>query len=154
LPRLPFDHNPLILHTASPSPPNVPPFRFEKQWLGYENFTELLTGWWYSFALAGDLANQWRSKLQFIRKNVEVGIEISKLNNLRKKNECISEINKYEILQEDDLLTDEDIAYLQTCHTHLENILDAEEYYWQQRARLKWLLEGDNNTKKLYICYK
>jgi hypothetical protein len=85
LPRLPFDHNPLILHTASPSPPNVPPFRFEKQWLGYENFTELLTGWWYSFALAGDLANQWRSKLQFIRKNVEVGIEISKLNNLRKK---------------------------------------------------------------------
>jgi hypothetical protein len=51
------------------------------------------------------------------------------------------------LLQEDDLLSASELDHFKDCHLELEKILDNEESYWQQRTRLKWLLESDRNTK-------
>jgi hypothetical protein len=37
-------------------------------------------------------------------------------------------------------------AYIQ-----LDQIFEEEEFYWQQRSRLKWFLEGDKNTRFFFI---
>ena len=38
------------------------------------------------------------------------------------------------------------------CQVKFREIMSEEESYWQTRARLQWLLEGDLNTKFFHVC--
>jgi hypothetical protein len=68
LARISSDHNPIILHTSVVTTSIDYTVRFDKQWLTQEGFLAFFTKWWYSFNLRGNLANQWRLKLQFVRR--------------------------------------------------------------------------------------
>jgi hypothetical protein len=40
-----------------------------------------------------------------------------------------------------------DLSKFKSYHLELDKIYEEEEHYWQQRAKLKWFLEGDHNIK-------
>lgn len=50
-----------------------------------------------------------------------------------------------------DSLTDSDMFSWRSCQQELHKLYLEEEMYWQQRSKLKWLLEGDLNTKFFHI---
>jgi hypothetical protein len=70
LPRFLSDHNPLILCGTMFTHPITKPLRFEKTWLNLPGFLELLEKWWQEFHIRGDFGNDWRLKLQYIRKKL------------------------------------------------------------------------------------
>lgn len=61
-------------------------------------------------------------------------------------NKC-SKLDQFEKRFEVDDLDEHDIHQWQEYQTSLQKIFFGEETYWQQRARLRWFLESDMNTK-------
>lgn len=85
----------------------------------------------------------------FYEENSEDGIIISKLKKKKKsKMQFSQEIEDLEKKNQEfkDLDPLESDRFL-FCQTELNKIYDDKKFYWQQRTKITWFLEGDNNTK-------
>jgi hypothetical protein len=107
---------------------------------------ELFESWWGNFVIIFDIANQWRLKLHFIRKKFR-GYD-SNLKAAKRKNkiEYSSSIKQFEHIQKGRDLTPLESKQYKDTHIQLDKLVNEEEFYWQQRSKLKWFLEGDSNT--------
>jgi hypothetical protein len=47
--------------------------------------------------------------------------------------------------------TKEDIEETHQMETNLDNLLKNEETWWAQRAKAKWLQQGDKNSKYFHL---
>lgn len=151
LPRFMSDHNPLLLQTSAPIFNSTAPIRFERTWLAQEGFIALLTSWWQSFPLGHDLGKDWQVKLQFLRRKLRGWhTNVMGAQNKQKKH-LLSQISKFEELDESNSLSSQDMESWQNCQSTLHQLYLDEETYWQQRSRLKWFLEGDLNTKFFHV---
>lgn len=54
-------------------------------------------------------------------------------------------------MNESNSLSTSDYTQWQQCHSTLYSIYHQEEVHWQQRVKLKWFLEEDQNTKIFHI---
>jgi hypothetical protein len=81
-----------------------------------------------------------RSKLKGWNINIKAALR-------KKKIALVQDISKFELLMENRDLTDIETAEFFAHKFFLFNIFTAEEIYWQQRAKLLWLHEGDANMK-------
>lgn len=70
LPRLQSDHTPLLLFTDISSSHNNTHIKFESIWLSQEGFKELLVEWWNSYIIKDNVGEDWKCKLQFIRRKL------------------------------------------------------------------------------------
>jgi hypothetical protein len=98
LPRLQSDHNPIMLFSHSPSQKKYFRIRFEKNWLSQEGFLELFESWWSNFIIIFDIANQWRLKLQFIRKKPRCYDSNLKAVKRKNKKEYSFSIEQFELI--------------------------------------------------------
>ncbi|XP_039142274.1 uncharacterized protein LOC120279409 [Dioscorea cayenensis subsp. rotundata] len=122
LPRLGFDHVPLRLE-AGVFLPKVKRFRFEQVWFLENNLGELIQEWWLENAPEGCGAFILAKKLKRLK---------GKLREWAKETRSLTlEENQ----RQNELLTS------------LNTLLKQEEIYWRQRSRVKWVKEGDENTK-------
>ena len=55
------------------------------------------------------------------------------------------------MLNESNSLSPSEFTQWQNCKASLYEIYHQEEIYWQQRAKLKWFLEGDQNTNFFHL---
>uniref|UniRef100_A0A803NMB3 Reverse transcriptase domain-containing protein n=1 Tax=Cannabis sativa TaxID=3483 RepID=A0A803NMB3_CANSA len=118
-------------------------FRFEKLWLSDPECKELIIQCWnqstFTDPVQGLLSNldscatslqQWhRHKFGSMKKNIaETQSQVNVLNNLNHRNR-------------------ENMNELKRAESILDDLLEQEEIYWQQRSRVDWLSSGDRNTK-------
>jgi hypothetical protein len=122
-------------------------FRFEKCWLTQEGFAEMLANWWHNITLGMDKARD--GNLKWIRcgPNLEVGMRILELPFRNSKQTLLHDLSSLESVRECRDLSDEEISTLFSIKNNFFSIYQVEEIYWQQRARMLWLREGDANTK-------
>jgi hypothetical protein len=70
LPRFLSVHTSLILCINKQQSSTIHILRFEKKnWLVQPDFMELIIKWWSEHHIIGDFGNEWRLKLQHMRKN-------------------------------------------------------------------------------------
>ncbi|KAA3460944.1 Retrovirus-related Pol polyprotein LINE-1 [Gossypium australe] len=131
LPRIKFDHRPLLLVTR----PDLNlakdrPFRFLVGWTKHNNFHAFVKEKWNFVGNMADSLNTFTSYVKEWNKDRHL---IRSLNNIQKAQDhsdssCLA---KQEMKVRDEL----------------ENVFNHEVLLWRQKARCGWLHLGDRNTK-------
>ncbi|VFQ72543.1 unnamed protein product [Cuscuta campestris] len=144
LPRGNSDHSPILLKLLSPIFNGPSPFKFLNCWSSHHTFHPLILQNWGPYEGGGmrglsQKLNNIRSILQHWNK--------STFGNIFKDRE-----------HHENLLAEAEIAFtsdpseendnlLQQARCELNKLVAREYSYWKQKANLKWVKEGDLNTK-------
>ncbi|KAF7844993.1 ribonuclease H [Senna tora] len=138
--RLSSDHHPILLITEEQeNNPQNRPFRFEACWLQYKDFNKFIKKQWNKDSEHNSMLHGLALKLKDWNRNVFGNIRVRK-NNLKRRIKGIQaaldkKFNPY--LEE----------LGRSLEKELEEVLNQEEAHWFQKARCKWIREGDRNTK-------
>jgi hypothetical protein len=134
------DHNPLILDTLEIREKSRE-FRFEKRWLGEENFLDRIRRCWSQQVFASNSLERLQKKL----KNVKMALK-GRGADIKKKRTISSELKDLEGLEETGPLSPTQRKRKIMLQQEMLKILDNEESFWRQRSRENWLLQGDSNS--------
>ncbi|CAA0828650.1 Unknown protein, partial [Striga hermonthica] len=116
-------------------------FHFERKWLNMEGINEIVTSSWSQQATGTPFF-----KVKEKVKNTRAALLIWS-SKFRSKNQQSIDLltKKLEVLREDKA---EDYGeQWNATRTELNAAHKQEELHWQQRSKVKWLKEGDSNTK-------
>jgi exonuclease III len=146
IPRLLSDHCPIILDSGG-FIRGKSYFKFENMWLRHEDFAEKVKSWWGSYEFQGSpsfvLANKLKAlkeDIKFWNKNTFEDLGVKKL-------ELMQELQGLENSENQGGLTAAERLHRSDLQKELEKTLNLDEISWRQKSRIKWLKEGDKNTK-------
>ena len=71
LPRMVFDHNPIVLEARGFSS-GKNPFRFENLWLKIDGFKDLVRSWWNGYSVEGYSSHCIAEKLKALKKDLKI----------------------------------------------------------------------------------
>ncbi|PKU59819.1 hypothetical protein MA16_Dca027794 [Dendrobium catenatum] len=142
------NHSPLFINDNFNSAGSNSCFRFQNMWLAHDSFINVVHNNWSAPVFPDDSISGMRrlwAKLKRLKmvlnwwnKNVFKNI----FSNIKEVEE---KINALEACCQNDP-TDANFAVLKEAKLVLTNLQCQEETYWKQKAVIKYLAEGDNNT--------
>ncbi|WMV33281.1 hypothetical protein MTR67_026666, partial [Solanum verrucosum] len=146
MPRVISDHNPIMLQCGDWEQRKAY-FKFENWWLNVEGFKDLVQNWWNGFVVDGCPDFKFSMKLKMLKQKLKdwSSVTFGELNN--KKNSLLSELAEMDLIQNDRVLTEDEMMIRATVLVELEELAKNEESRWRQKSRVLWLKQGDNNTK-------
>ncbi|KAA3490037.1 reverse transcriptase [Gossypium australe] len=134
------DHCPLLLDTMGGNCIDQQlkerKFRFEAKWCLESSFEGLVRRWWE------DTSESIPNKLEIMGHRL---LEWSKLNTREERRNRLQLKQRLEDLHSQDI-SDDVLAEIVEVQLDLNLEADKEEIYWEQRARVNWLKNGDRNT--------
>ncbi|KAG9448166.1 hypothetical protein H6P81_014294 [Aristolochia fimbriata] len=147
LPRTTSDHSPILLET-DPENWGPKPFRFEEEWLLEKGFKDKLNTWWQEGPASGTACFIFSKKLKYVKNKIKAWAADNRTSREEEKNSLLEEIKKLDIEEEQQgsLLTTDGLKR-DRLKEQYEIKVRQEIIHWKQRARYKWISEGDGNTK-------
>jgi hypothetical protein len=147
LPRLFYDHSPMVLDAGFVAFPKVYHFRFEIFWISQEDFSDLVVVWWSKCFLGSNKAVGWQIKIKHISSKMRGwSRNLSHSMHLKKVNYS-SKAEHFEHIQENKVLDHDEILDLLDSKKEFYELHHDEVTKWAQTAKDKWVKEGDANTK-------
>ncbi|MCH87170.1 LINE-1 reverse transcriptase like, partial [Trifolium medium] len=146
LPRSISDHCPLVLRFNSVDW-GPRPFRFNNHWLLHKDFFRLVEEFWRNCNLTGWMAFILKEKLKGLKTHLRewnretYGMVDSKIAKL------ISDINSLDIRSEVTGLLEGEVALRKNLFSDMWHLRFSKASVLAQRARLRWLREGDANSR-------
>lgn len=139
-----------MLNTGEQGATRASYFYFNDQCLAHDGFHQLVQSKWIefdsSFHLNAYSLDKWHGRLQKLRKFLKgwsLGIK-GEQNASRK--DLTSRIQALDHTAKNRLLTFQEWDERIALEKELDIILKLDDVYWKQKARTKWLLEGDANA--------
>ncbi|KAM6553665.1 hypothetical protein CsatB_014427 [Cannabis sativa] len=118
-------------------------FRFEKMWLSDHKCRDIIADHWLN-STTSDLITVVSNNLKSYAENLQ-SLHERKYGRMKKDiKECQK---KVETLNNSYINSNSHLDELKKAETILDELLEQEETYWQQRSRVDWLACGDRNTK-------
>lgn len=140
------DHHPILIKIDGLSTPFANrPFRFESAWLTHSSFFELVRQKWNSNAdcctnlsiLSHDLRS-WNNNIfgHILKRKRCI---LARLDGIQRK---ITDKKRYNPFLDN---------LEMNLRKELDNVLVQEELLWHQKARTKWIKDGDRNTRFYHL---
>jgi hypothetical protein len=152
LPRSGSDHTPLLLDTGEQSNiGNKVEFSFELSWLKQEGFREIVEREWSLVPTVDNPIINWQNKIHHLRQYLrgwarelsgKYKIERDRLNFI---------IDSLDKKSETTILCDAEREALKIANDEIATLRRVEESKWAQRAKIKHIQEGGNNTKYFHL---
>ncbi|RVX20328.1 Transposon TX1 uncharacterized 149 kDa protein [Vitis vinifera] len=140
------DHWPIALDT-NPFMWGPTPFRFENMWLQHPSFKENFRNWWRGFQGNGWEGHKFMRRLQFVKAKAKEWNKLSFGVLNEKKKSILKDLANLDAIEQDGGLTSELLGQRALRKGELEELILREEIHWRQKARVKWVKEGDCNSK-------
>eukprot|EP00253_Pinus_taeda_P036581 PITA_36581 len=148
IPSLGSDHLPIRLEIDIKRIQGKRPFRFEAFWLRDPDFIKKVEGWWGNCTSQGRCRmHTFQLKLKALKGQIKIWNKEEFGNILEDKQKLETEMAD---IQQKIILegrTEESINKEGVILGRLEERRKQEEILWRQKSRIKWLREGERNTK-------
>lgn len=142
--QLLIDHAPCIVQIGT-SIPKSNIFIFENYWLKIPGFQDTVKSIWEQEVQANTSAKRITTKFKRLRKGLKIWSKsISQLSMLIKNSNKL--VLFFDILEEFRELSTKEWNGRNIIKQHLKNLLSYKNIYWKQRATIRWVKFGDENT--------
>ncbi|XP_071928018.1 uncharacterized protein [Coffea arabica] len=152
LARHPSDHSPLKLSFVAQSDTKPRPFRFLNVWTTKPQLLEVIRQAWTQ-DVNGSPMRALCSKLLATRKAIQTWNKEhfgNVIDNVRSAEMAVQRAE--EVVDQDD--SEECQIELKKAQAELRYALSIEEQFWRQKARVKWLRQGDTNSKYFHAIVR
>lgn len=145
------DHSPLVLSTGSSTHGNVSPlFKLERGWFLRDGFFAMVANIWQCEVAGNTSMEIWQNKICALRKYLRGWAKNTAGHYKKEKKKLISLIDSLDKKAET-TYTDNEINWKYYLKERLVSLLREEEMKWYERAKVKTLLQGDNNTRFFHL---
>jgi hypothetical protein len=152
LTRAGSDHTPLLIDVGRQTHVgNNIRFTFELSWLEQEGFHEMVTAEWAAGPVGKTPIQTWQNKIRHLRRFLR-GWAKNLSEKYKREKECLlAIIDALDIKAESAPLSPNERNDLKTANEKLNKLRRDEEIKWAQRAKVKYIQEGGDNTKYFHL---
>ncbi|RVW39554.1 Transposon TX1 uncharacterized 149 kDa protein [Vitis vinifera] len=140
------DHWPIVMDT-NPFMWGPTPFRFENMWLQHTNFKENFRDWWSGFQGNGWEGHKFMRRLQYVKAKLKEWNKFSFGELKEKKKSILNDLANFDAIEQEGGLNPDLLSQRASRKGELEELILREEIHWRQKAKVKWVKEGDCNSK-------
>ncbi|KAL6146382.1 hypothetical protein ACLB2K_057062 [Fragaria x ananassa] len=130
------------------------PFRFQKIWLGHLDFIKCVQEAWQSFEVCGCPMFVLQRKLKLLKPILKVW-NVNVFGNIHTNvDNARAVLEKIQLAISLEGLTEAHRVEELLAHDALTNALSIQEKFWADKARVRWVKEGDRNTSYFHTLAK
>jgi hypothetical protein len=151
LPRDVSDHCPLVVRYSNLDWGPIP-FQFNNFWLGIKSFKELIVKTWEAQSYTGWMGHILKDRFKGLKIAIkDWSVEVYGKPEEKRK-ELIEKILSLNVRSENGGISDTEVAQRKQLFVELWTLLKSIDSMFFNRARSKWLKEGDSNSKYFHSC--
>lgn len=140
------DHCPILLKTLELNFSPIP-FKFFDHWLHEEGFCQMIETQWQQICVSGCASYRFKEKLKLLKIGIKKWRHENPIATTARRDELKEEMNAWDLRAEKETLSPDEANQLRAARNEYYKAEKEISSSLKQKARLRWAIDGDENTK-------